>query len=177
MVEGATMNNFVPLTAGLNFELRKTLFLVFNPKFIIHNSKFVSKLAVLGVVALTLSACGGNAPEEKGAAREGRPEPKTAVVKTVVSVREKTLSSLALADMKPVTQALAAYALQEGSVPEGDSADALDALVPDYIARIPSADPWGTPYFYQSDGRNFELRSAGDDLAFRTDDDVVVTGP
>jgi general secretion pathway protein G len=34
-------------------------------------------------------------------------------------------------------------------------------------------DPWGTPYTYESDGKNFKIISAGPDLEMGTSDDIT----
>jgi general secretion pathway protein G len=42
-----------------------------------------------------------------------------------------------------------------------------------YIERLPR-DPWGHPYFYQSDGNSYVLKSLGPD-GVESADDIVVT--
>ena len=74
--------------------------------------------------------------------------------------------------------ALHAFRQRTGALPAR-----LDALVAEdphskepYMERVPN-DPWGTPYRYDvRDARRgrFEVRSAGRDRAFDTDDDVVL---
>ncbi|MFO0933247.1 MAG: type II secretion system protein GspG [Planctomycetota bacterium] len=75
-------------------------------------------------------------------------------------------------------QALDLFRRRTGALPAR-----LDALVAEdphskepYLDRVPN-DPWGTPYRYVvRDARRgrFEVRSAGRDRAFATDDDVVL---
>ena len=78
--------------------------------------------------------------------------------------------------MDNISQAIIMYKLDEKKLP-----DTLEELTqPDktsgeaYMASVPQ-DPWGNEYEYRRVGRNqYRIRSAGDDGALGTDDDIAV---
>ena len=98
----------------------------------------------------------------------------TIVVQNLRGATDKAKRVKAQADISTIKTALDRYYLDNGSYPTTDQG--LDALVkpptagrvptdyPDggYVEKIPD-DPWGTPYFYQSDGNTYVLKSFGAD--------------
>jgi general secretion pathway protein G len=99
----------------------------------------------------------------------------TIVVQNLRSATDKAKRVKAQADIAQIKSALDRYYLDAGSYPATDQG--LNALVASpssgnvpkdwggpYIEKIPP-DPWGNPYFYQSDGSGYVLKSYGADGA------------
>ena len=97
----------------------------------------------------------------------------TIVVQNLRSATDKAKRVKAEADISQLKSALDRYYLDAGSYPTSDQG--LPALVAapgsgntggdwggPYIEKIP-LDPWGHPYFYQSDGNEYLLKSFGAD--------------
>jgi general secretion pathway protein G len=97
----------------------------------------------------------------------------TIVVQNLRSATDKAKRVKAEADISQLKSALDRYYLDAGSYPTSDQG--LPALIAapnngnvagdwggPYIERIP-LDPWGHPYFYQSDGNEYLLKSFGAD--------------
>jgi general secretion pathway protein G len=98
----------------------------------------------------------------------------TIVVQNLRGATDKAKRIKAEADISAFKTALDRYYLDNGSYPTGDQG--LQALVSPpstgrvpanyeeggYIERVPP-DPWGNPYFYQSDGNGYVLKSFGAD--------------
>jgi len=97
----------------------------------------------------------------------------TIVVQNLRSATDKAKRVKAQADISQIKSALDRYYLDAGSYPTSDQG--LPALIAapstgndptdwggPYIERIP-LDPWGHPYFYQSDGNEYLLKSFGAD--------------
>ena len=97
----------------------------------------------------------------------------TIVVQNLRSATDKAKRVKAQADISQIKSALDRYYLDAGSYPTSDQG--LPALIAEptngndpkdwggpYIERIPP-DPWGHPYFYQSDGNEYLLKSFGAD--------------
>jgi len=74
-----------------------------------------------------------------------------------------------------IKQMLTSYNLDKGGFPT--TAEGLQMLVPAYMEKIPG-DGWNTPFNYvcptQDPNRPFELRSAGPDRQWGTEDDLSV---
>jgi len=98
----------------------------------------------------------------------------TLVVQNLRGATDKAKRTKAAADIAGLKTALDRYYLDNGSYPTTDQG--LQALVTPtssgrvpqnyeqggYISRLP-LDPWGSPYFYQSDGNGYALKSFGAD--------------
>jgi len=98
----------------------------------------------------------------------------TIVVQSLRGATDRAKRTKAEADIAELKTALDRYYLDNGSYPTADQG--LQALVTPptggnvptnyeqggYIERIPD-DPWGHPYFYQSDGNTYVLKSYGAD--------------
>jgi len=96
-------------------------------------------------------------------------------------VADKAKRTKAQADIAEFKQGLDRYYLDSGSYPTTDQG--LQALVTPptsgkipanyepggYIRQVPP-DPWGNPYFYQSNGSGYVLKSFGPDGAQSGDD-------
>lgn len=79
--------------------------------------------------------------------------------------------------MKSLAISAEAYRTDHGMYPAAkDLGELVSFIQPVYIRTAPTTDLWGTPYRYRaSDQRtSFEVRSAGVDRTFDTQDDVVV---
>ncbi len=98
----------------------------------------------------------------------------TIVVQNLRGAADKAKRTKAQADIAGFKTALDRYYLDNGSYPTTDQG--LQALVSapttgripanyesgGYIQSLPK-DPWGNPYFYQSDGSSYALKSFGAD--------------
>ena len=72
--------------------------------------------------------------------------------------------------MKELEEAIIRYKkATKGSAPSTlDDLRQLSAAVPSF------KDGWGTPFYYETDGENFGLSSAGPDKKFETSDDITI---
>jgi general secretion pathway protein G len=98
----------------------------------------------------------------------------TIVVQSLKGATDKAKRTKAQADISEIKTALDRYYLDNGYYPTSDQG--LPSLVSapsggrqpanyeegGYIEKVP-LDPWGTPYFYQSDGNSYVLKSFGAD--------------
>jgi general secretion pathway protein G len=98
----------------------------------------------------------------------------TIVVQSLRGATDRAKRTKAQADISELKTALDRYYLDNGSYPTTDQG--LQALVTPptsgnipanyeqggYIERVPN-DPWGHPYYYQSDGNSYVLKSFGAD--------------
>ena len=105
----------------------------------------------------------------------------TIVVQSLRGAADKAKHVKAQADLAELKTALDRYYLDNGYYPSTDQG--LSALVSapsngrvpgnyesgGYIERLPQ-DPWGTGYFYQSDGNTYTLKSFGPDGVESADD-------
>jgi general secretion pathway protein G len=105
----------------------------------------------------------------------------TIVVQSLRGAADKAKHVKAQADLAEIKTALDRYYLDNGYYPTTDQG--LNALVSPptngrmpanyenggYIERLPR-DPWNTPYFYQSDGNAYVLKSFGADGVESSDD-------
>lgn len=103
------------------------------------------------------------------------------VVPRLRGVADRAKRTKAQADIQELKQALDRYYLDNGSYPTTDQG--LQALVSPpsggrqatnyeqggYIEKLPN-DPWGSQYFYQSDGNTYALKSFGPDGVQSSDD-------
>ncbi len=98
----------------------------------------------------------------------------TLVVQSLRGATDRAKITKAKADIAELKTALERYYLDNGSYPTTEQG--LQALVTrpttgpipaqyengGYVRQIPT-DPWGHPYFYQSDGNSYVLKSLGAD--------------
>lgn len=98
----------------------------------------------------------------------------TIVVQSLRGATDKAKVTKAEADISEIKTALDRYYLDNGYYPTSDQG--LTSLVTaptsgqipsnyedgGYIEKLP-LDPWGNPYFYQSDGNSYVLKSFGGD--------------
>jgi general secretion pathway protein G len=108
----------------------------------------------------------------------------TIVMQSLRGASDKAKRTKAQADIAELKTALDRYHLDNGYYPTTDQG--LRALVTlpttgivplvydsgGYIERLPR-DPWGKPYFYQSDGNSYVLKSLGPDGVESADDIVA----
>ncbi len=98
----------------------------------------------------------------------------TIVVQSLRGATDKAKVTKAEADISEIKTALDRYYLDNGYYPTSDQGLAALVTAPTsgqipsnyedggYIEKLP-LDPWGTPYFYQSDGNSYVLKSFGAD--------------
>ena len=105
----------------------------------------------------------------------------TIVIQSLRGASDKAKRTKARADIAELKKALDRYYLDNGYYPTTDQG--LRALVTPptngflplvyysggYLERLPK-DPWGNPYFYQSDGNSYVLKSLGPDGIESADD-------
>jgi general secretion pathway protein G len=105
----------------------------------------------------------------------------TIVIQSLPGAADKAKRTKAQADIAELNTALDIYHLDNGYYPTTDQG--LRALVTlptngivplvycsgGYIELLPR-DPWGNPYFYQSDGNSYVLKSLGPDGVESADD-------
>jgi general secretion pathway protein G len=96
----------------------------------------------------------------------------TIVVQSLRGATDKAKHTKAQADLHELQTALDRYYLDSGFYPTTDQGLAALVSAPSsgrvptnyedggYIQRIPN-DPWGSAYFYQSDGNTYTLKSFG----------------
>jgi general secretion pathway protein G len=107
----------------------------------------------------------------------------TIIVQRVRGASDKAKRTKARADIAELKTALDRYQRDNGYYPTTDQG--LNALVSPpttgivplvyysggYVERLPK-DPWGNPYFYESDGNSYVLKSLGPD-GIESADDIV----
>jgi general secretion pathway protein G len=105
----------------------------------------------------------------------------TIVIQSLRGASDKAKRTKARDDIAELKKALDRYYLDNGYYPTTDQG--LRALVTPptngflplvyysggYLERLPK-DPWGNPYFYQSDGNSYVLKSLGPDGIESADD-------
>jgi hypothetical protein len=78
-------------------------------------------------------------------------------------------------DMQAIANALTSFVASDGNLPEAqDMPGLVSALEPTWLRVVPRTDPWGTEYKYAADESGWSLRSAGKDVKFGDDDDLVM---
>ena len=83
--------------------------------------------------------------------------------------------SVTMGMMAESANALERYKAANGAYPEGGSADALSALVPDFTdAEGPFTDAWDGALSYESDGDDYTMISNGADKTAGTRDDIIL---
>lgn len=132
-------------------------------------------------------------PEEKVQKKTPPPTSKTAKQITLVTSQETTDKLLApdgsvRSDIEIITELLALYRRALHGNPTGENEEITAALTGRNIkgiAMLPSKhraispqgeliDRWHTPYFFHAiSGKHMEIRSAGPDRKFYTDDDIL----
>jgi general secretion pathway protein G len=106
----------------------------------------------------------------------------TIVVQSLRGAADKAKHTKAQADIAELRTALDRYHDDNGYYPTTDQGlralvvyPPTNGIVPlvyftgGYIERLPR-DPWGNPYFYQSDGNSYVLKSLGPDGVESADD-------
>jgi general secretion pathway protein G len=104
----------------------------------------------------------------------------TIVIQSLRAAADKAKHTQAQADLAEIKSALERYYRDNGYYPTTDQglsalvkAPTNDKVTPNprsgYLEWLPQ-DPWGTPYFYQSDGNSYVLKSLGPDGVESADD-------
>lgn len=85
----------------------------------------------------------------------------------------------ALGQLEQIRQGIRGYRAQHSEIPQSDGFTALiDELTPRYLAQVVRIDPWSNPFQYRALGPDsYDLRSAGPDGKFETEDDVLLENP
>ena len=85
----------------------------------------------------------------------------------------------ALGQLEQIRQGIQRYRQQYSQVPQSEGFTALiDELSPHFLSRVIRIDPWSNPFQYRALGTDrYDLRSAGPDRRFETDDDVYLESP
>jgi hypothetical protein len=79
---------------------------------------------------------------------------------------QKHPERIAMADIRTIATVVEARATDEDDYPNVDL-NALRGLVePTYVKKLPLTDPWGTPYVYVGNGKQYRIASAGSDKRF-----------
>ena len=93
----------------------------------------------------------------------------------VVAAMRDSRAMGARGQMQTLANALTNYVASEGNLPDARDMDGLvAALQPTWIHVAPNIDPWGTQFRYSAGEGGWTLRSAGRNLAFGDDDDLVM---
>ena len=91
----------------------------------------------------------------------------------VGSAIDRSKAAGARGDMQSIAAAITSYVSQESDLPPLSDIHALaELLEPTYSRRVPTADPWGTEYRFESSGGDYTVQSAGQDETWSTDDDL-----
>ena len=107
--------------------------------------------------------------------------PSQYVYETIAEVRAEMDSEhakfrpdlAAMKELRTIATCLEARATDENTYPTV-TFDALPPLLePVYVRKLPRVDPWGTPYFYISDGQRYRVVSAGADRRFESSSRVL----
>lgn len=82
----------------------------------------------------------------------------------------------AMADIRIIATSAEAYAVDNDRYPAAEMKDLWRKVVPNYVRRLPVADPWGHPYVYRSAGphnQGYVIASAGADGTWEMPDHVL----
>jgi len=99
--------------------------------------------------------------------------------KDLIAIKERQAQQISLkvqSSMNAIWGAISLFKLDNQSYPESlndlvERPEGMSSWI-GYLEQLP-VDPWGNPYEYTKDGKKFQLRSAGPDGQFKTDDDVL----
>lgn len=94
----------------------------------------------------------------------------------VIRYFDRAKGKTARAQLTMIEQALELYRLENGRYPTTE--EGLAVLVKsEYLkAKQVPKDPWGSDYYYLSDGNTYTLKSSGPDRTIGTQDDVSLEG-
>jgi len=110
-----------------------------------------------------------------GACRQAQQEYKESHVQAIRTLRAADRLAVQ-ADLQRIRDAVLQYMADTGQPPPGNIEALMRVLVPRYLPQAVT-ETHGMPIQCFVEGSRFELRAAGPDGQFRTDDDIVVTGP
>ncbi len=94
----------------------------------------------------------------------------------VIRYFERAKEKTARAQLTMIEQALELYRLENGRYPTTEEGIAILVKNGYLKARQVPKDPWGSDYYYLSDGNVYTLKSSGPDRAPGTQDDVSLEG-
>ncbi len=92
---------------------------------------------------------------------------------------EQQRRQAALEQLDQIRQGIQRYRQQNSQVPQSEGFTALiDELAPRFLSQVIRIDPWSNPFQYRPLGTDrYDLRSAGPDRRFETQDDVYLESP
>lgn len=90
----------------------------------------------------------------------------------VVRYFEKARERTAKTQISMIEQALELYKMEQGRYPTTDEGVGLLVKAGYLKGKEIPKDPWGSEYYYVSDGKTFTLKSAGPDKSIGTQDDI-----
>jgi len=114
--------------------------------------RFVSKAFFLGIFFSMLLACTSSEPPAQ--VNPG-----------------KSLRAAAAASLQVYGAQLSQMQNVRGELPQGDG---IQVLVEAGIRVVPRTDPFGTEMNYHNDGTHWTLSSAGPDMKWGTQDDIII---
>jgi hypothetical protein len=97
-------------------------------------------------------------------------------VDRIVDSLEANRTSETVQKMGQLASAIKGYTYKNGAAPEVEDFRALiDLLSPSFLDTVIRIDAWSNPFSYRNSGLlAYELRSAGVDGIFETEDDLVI---
>ena len=102
-------------------------------------------------------------------------EASTEYANSTLNAIERGKANGARGDMQVLSAAITGYMTSEGDLPQAsDIHDLADQLEPTYQRVVKRSDPWGTDYDILIDDSDFTIRSAGTDMTWDTEDDLMV---
>ncbi|MBI3447374.1 MAG: type II secretion system protein GspG [Acidobacteria bacterium] len=135
--------------------------------------RFPRALLALAALAVTAS-CSSTSPVKD--AQDATAEAADAYAKGLVRGIDRGKSDRAESDLGNARRALEQYAADESGYPDAGSCAELISKLPSRGPSLPEKDPWGNPYDCRTSRTSYSIRSAGQDGALNTGDDVVAEG-
>ena len=96
-------------------------------------------------------------------------------VDRILTAIEESRREQTTAELDQIGNGINKYRQAEGGIPRvGSFRELIDTLSPEFLPVVVRLDAWWTPYRYEVTAESeFELRSAGPDGKFGTEDDLV----
>ncbi len=129
--------------------------------------RWIRQVGILGIGAVLVAPA--------SACRKAQQEYKESHVQAIRTLRAADRLAVQ-ADLQRVRDAVLQYMADTGRLPPGNIEALMQVLVPRYLPQAVT-ETHGMPVQFFVEGNRFELRAAGPDGQFRTDDDIVVAGP
>jgi general secretion pathway protein G len=81
----------------------------------------------------------------------------------LVAALDRAKQRATMADMRSVSEAIEAYQVDIGRVPQGDLATVAPLLIPYQTNVVPENDHWSNPLVYTASATSYSLESYGKD--------------